>query len=139
MSPRGGTLGAMSDAPDETTPAPESPAEEEKNPQITIDEFARLELKAGVVIDAQPHPNADRLLVLKVALGEAEPRQVVAGIRSDWSPEAILGRRIIVASNLKPAKLRGVESQGMILAVRGTEKVIPVTLDGPFAPGTRVT
>jgi methionyl-tRNA synthetase len=130
----------------DTIPEPEEPILEPVKaldpplrPEVTIDEFAALDFRCGVVVQAEAHPDADRLLVLRVDLGEAEPRQVVAGIRSDWSPEAIMGRTIIVAANLKPAKLRGLWSHGMILAVRGTEKVIPLTLDGPALPGTRVT
>ena len=130
----------MSESIPTPTPPPENAADgTPKNPQITIDQFAAVDLRLGVVVFAEPHPDAERLLVLKVDIGEAEPRQVVAGIRSDWSPEAILGRSIIIAANLKPAKLRGLWSHGMILAVRGTERVIPLTVDGPVTPGTRVT
>ncbi|MCA9323023.1 MAG: methionine--tRNA ligase subunit beta [Planctomycetes bacterium] len=118
------------------TPAPEAPPE---TPRITIDQFAAVELRTGRVVAAEAHPDADRLLVMKVDTGDAEPRQIVAGIRSDWSPEDIVGKTLIICCNLKPAKLRGVVSQGMMLAVKGDERVWPLTLEGQAAPGTRVT
>ena len=106
---------------------------------ISIDEFVRTELRVAKVLEAEHHPNADKLLVLKVDVGEDQPRQVIAGIRSDYEPEELVGRTIIVVANLKPANLRGVESQGMTLAVRGEEKVLLLTVEGAAAPGTRVT
>ena len=121
------------------TPAPDQEVAEAKSPHISIDQFAAVDLRAGRVVEAHPHPDADRLLVMKVDIGEAEPRQIVAGIRSSYEPEELVGRTIIIVANLKPARLRGVESQGMILAVKGVEKVIPLGVDGAVAPGTRVS
>jgi methionyl-tRNA synthetase len=121
-----------------TAPAP-SPNQPVANPFLAIEDFQKVELKAGRVVAAEPHPSADRLLVLQVELGEEKPRQIVAGIRAHWAPEALVGRTIIVVANLKPAMLRGVESRGMLLAVRGVEKVIPLGLEGDVIPGTRVT
>ena len=124
----------------ESTPAPAGEkAQAAADPRISIDDFAKVELRVGVIKEAGAHPNADRLLVLQVDLGEESLRQVVAGIRSSWEPEELLGRTIVVAANLKPARLRGVESCGMILAVKGTSKVIPLGVDGDVEPGTRVT
>lgn len=131
--------GAPEAVPPDSPAAPPPPSSPPPAPEIGIDQFAAVDLRCGVVLEASPHPDADRLLVLRVDLGEPEPRQVVAGIREDWPPEAIVGRPVVIAANLKPAKLRGVWSKGMILAVRGTERVIPLTVDGPVAPGTRVT
>ncbi len=110
-----------------------------ENPLIDIDHFAQVILKTGIVVSAEAHPNADRLLVMQVDVGEEAPRQIVAGIRSDWAPGQIVGRRLIVCCNLKPAKLRGVESHGMMLAVRGNDRVWPIGVDGDISPGTRVT
>lgn len=81
---------------------------------ITIDDFAKVELKVGTVVSCEKHPKADRLLVEQVDLGD-ETRQIVSGIAKFFSPQEMVGRKVIVVSNLKPAKLRGVESQGMIL------------------------
>ena len=81
---------------------------------ITIDDFAKVELKVGTVITCEKHPKADKLLVEQVDLGD-ETRQIVSGIAKFYSPEAMIGQKVVVVTNLKPVKLRGVESQGMIL------------------------
>jgi methionyl-tRNA synthetase len=120
-------------------PPEETPPAEPEVPEVSIDHFAQVVLKTGVIRTAAPHPDADRLVVLQVDIGEARDRQIVAGIRSSWDPEDLPGRRIIVATNLKPARLRGVESRGMLLAVKGSERVELLTVEGDVAPGTRVT
>ncbi len=99
-------------------PKPAGPAAE-----ITFDDFAKVALRAGKVVSAEPHPDADRLLVLKVDIGEESPRQIVAGIANKYTPDALVGRQVVVVANLKPAMLRGVESQGMLLAAGGKEVV----------------
>jgi len=78
--------------------------------------FSKLNLKVAIIEDVLPHPNADKLYVLKINCGE--PRQLVAGIKQFYSPEQLKGKHIIIISNLKPAMLRGVESQGMLLAAQ---------------------
>ena len=85
---------------------------------ITIDQFKTVELRVATIVAAEPHPNADRLVVLRVDLG-GEQRQIVAGIRSTYDPAVLVGRQIVVVANLEPAMLRGVESQGMLLAAAG--------------------
>jgi len=105
---------------------------------ITIDDFARVDLRTAQVLSAEPHPNADRLLVLRIRLGDEE-RQLVAGIRPWYAPEALVGKTIIVVANLQPATLRGIESQGMLLAVRDEGGVRVLTPDGPVASGLRVS
>jgi methionyl-tRNA synthetase len=82
---------------------------------ITIEQFQQVELRVATVKTAEPHPNADRLLVLTVDLG-TEERQIVAGIRAHYDPATLVGTQVVVVANLEPAKLRGVESQGMLLA-----------------------
>ena len=109
-------------------PAPEKPEkpekpkmEETKKPAeettgiITIDDFAKVQLRVGRVFEAEPLEGSDKLLKLQVHIGE-EKRQIVAGIRANYSPEDLIGRQVVVVYNLKPAKLRGTESQGMLLA-----------------------
>jgi len=91
---------------------------------VTIEDFSQIELKVGTVKSVEPHPKADRLLVLQVELGEPAPRQLVAGIREHYQPNELVGRQVVVVANLKPAKLRGVESQGMLLAASDDEQVI---------------
>jgi methionyl-tRNA synthetase len=106
--------------------------------EITIDEFARVDLRVGTIRKAEPHPNADRLVVLSVDLGEPEARQLVAGIRAAYPPEMLVGRQVVVVANLKPAKLRGVESRGMILAASDASGLGLLAPDKPIAPGSRV-
>lgn len=106
--------------------------------KLSIDEFRKLELRVGTVISAEPHPNADRLLVLKVNLG-SEERQLVAGIRAHYEPEALVGRQLVVVANLEPAKLRGIESQGMILAASADDALAFITPERPITAGAKVS
>src|SRR5262249_50662109 len=85
-------------------------------PLISIDDFAKVELRVGQVLEAERVPKADKLLRMTVDLGEEKPRQILAGIALHYTPEQMLGRKIIVVANLQPRKLRGLESQGMLLA-----------------------
>jgi methionyl-tRNA synthetase len=86
---------------------------------IEYEDFAKLALRVGKVLEAAPHPNGDKLLVLKVDVGEARPRTICAGIRAVFAPESLVGRTVVVVANLKPRVLRGVPSEGMILAAGG--------------------
>ena len=114
--------------------------EETRQPEgITIQDFAKVELRVGRVKEASDHPNADRLLVLKVDLGEEQDRQLVAGIRGHYPAETLVGKNVIVVANLQPAKLRGVESQGMLLAARSGEEVVVLTTERDVAPGSAVS
>lgn len=108
----------------EQTPAPApvvapvvAPAAEEL---ISIDDFVKVKLKVGRVLEAEPIEGSDRLLKLQIVIGE-DKRQIVAGIKKNYTPEDLIGRQVIVCVNLKPAKLRGVESQGMLLAATDEE------------------
>ena len=93
---------------------------------ITIDDFIKVELRAATVLEAEKVPKADKLLRLVVDLGEAQPRQILAGIAQHYAPEDVVGRKIIVVSNLAPRKLRGLESNGMLLAASVGEDGRPV-------------
>jgi len=104
---------------------------------ITIEEFGKVELCVATIKAAEPHPNADRLLVLKIDLG-TEERQLVAGIRAHYAPEELVGKQIVVVTNLQPTTLRGVESQGMLLAASDGDKVIVLSPEKPIAPGSKV-
>jgi methionine--tRNA ligase beta chain len=106
---------------------------------ITFDDWQKIELRTAEVLAAETHPNADRLLVLRVRLGEEEERQLVAGIRGHYEPENLVGKTVIVLANLEPATLRGVESQGMLLAVKDGERVVVLSSDAAVSPGRRVT
>lgn len=128
----------MSDAPETPKPAADAAPAPAGPPQIAIDEFKKVVLKVGKVVECGNHPNADRLLVLKVDLG-GETRQIVSGIRKWYEPDALVGRSVIVVANLKPAKLRGEESQGMVLAASSGDNVILLQPDKDAAPGSAVS
>lgn len=106
--------------------------------EISIEEFGRLDLRIGTIRAATAHPNADRLLVLTIDLGEAAPRQLVAGIRAAYDVRSLPGQQVVVVANLKPATLRGVESQGMVLAASDADGLAVVAPGRRFTPGTKV-
>lgn len=97
---------------------------------MTIDDFKKFEFKIAQIVEAAVHPNADKLLVLKVDVG-GEVRQIVAGIRRSYAPEQLVGKRICVVANLDPAVIRGVESQGMLMAASDEQGVSVLTPDRP--------
>lgn len=112
------------------------PKKEEMNNQISIDDFSKIELVVGTVEKCEKHPNADKLLVSQINIGK-ETRQIVSGIADFYSPEDMIGRKVIVVANLKPAQLRGVESQGMILA--GSKKKLLELVSVEHLPnGTKI-
>lgn len=104
---------------------------------VKVNPFAKLNLKVAEIKDVQPHPNADKLYVLQIHLGN-EHRQLVAGIKAYYKPEELIGKKIIVVSNLKPANLRGVDSQGMLLAAE-KKGVVKLLDPGNAALGDQVT
>ncbi len=128
----------------------------------TIDDFIKFEFKIAKIVDAQDHPNADKLLVLKIDVGETEPveappclpagrhaapvhdpatkyKQIAAGITKSYSKEKLVGKYIVVVNNLEPAVLRGVESNGMLLAATGADGMpILISPEKPMEPGARV-
>ena len=106
---------------------------------ITIDDFKKVVLKVGKVVEASAHANANKLLVLKVDLGGGETRQVVSGIKQWYTPEQLLGKNVILVANLAPAVLRGVESQGMVLAATSGDQVILLSPEKEAAPGSKVS
>ncbi len=111
-------------------PAAETPAKvEEPAPgiaYINIDDFAKVEMRVGEIKTAERIPKADKLLKFTIDLGEPEPRQILAGIAQYYEPENLIGRKVIVVANLAPRKLRGLESQGMILAAAVGDEGRPV-------------
>lgn len=105
---------------------------------ITIEDFKKLDVRIGRVIEAKDHPNAQRLLVLKVDIG-GEIRQLVAGIKSSYAPESLVGKSIVVLCNLQPANLRGVESNGMLLAASHECKITLLVPEEALPPGSKVS
>ncbi|MBI5519386.1 MAG: methionine--tRNA ligase [Desulfovibrio sp.] len=120
-------------APPKEPAAPAGPLE-----NIEFADFQKLDLRVGTVLEAAKHPDADKLLIVKVALGEAEPRQIVAGLADRFSPDELVGRQVVVVANLAPRKLRGVQSQGMILVAKDAEVTRLLTASGPVDDGGKV-
>lgn len=104
---------------------------------ISIKDFQNIELKVAQIEAVEPHPNADKLWVLRISIGE-ENRQLVAGIRKHYQAEELVGKKIVVVSNLEPAVIRGVESQGMLLAAGDGEKVVLLTPERDIASGSKI-
>ena len=109
--------------------------------EITIDDFARIQLRVGEILTAEKVEKADKLLKFTVKIGE-ETRTIVSGIAKFYTPEETVGKRVVVVYNLKPAKLRGIESQGMLLCAceqtQEGESVVLVTPEKPVASGSTV-
>ena len=101
-------------------------AEKTEEEYISIDDFAKIQFKVAEIIDVKDHPKADRLLILKLKVGE-ETRQVVSGIKEYYSAEELIGKKVVIVANLKPIKLRGEESRGMILAAEKDGKLTLVS------------
>lgn len=126
----------MSDEPAQPPEKAQLPAK----PEITIDDFLKLDLRVATVKECVPHPNADKLLVLQLDDGTPAGRQVCAGLRGIYEPEQFVGRQIVVVANLAPRKMRGEISQGMLLAASNADRteVIFLTPEKPIAPGSVV-
>ncbi|OOP56474.1 MAG: methionine--tRNA ligase subunit beta [Candidatus Brocadia carolinensis] len=106
---------------------------------ISIEDFLKIDLRVAEVKHAEPHPNADKLLILKIDAGDGvEGRQIVAGIRSAYNPEDLIGKKIVIVNNLAPATLRGVESQGMLLAAKDDGHVVILTTEKDVKPGSKI-
>ena len=136
---------APSAAPGTEHPAPstststEHPAQSTSGARISIDDFMKVELRVARVIAAERVPKSKKLLKLNVDVGNNEERTIVAGIAESYEPEALVGRTIAVVYNLNPAKLMGIESNGMVLAASPDGgKATLVSFEEPPAPGTRV-
>ncbi len=104
---------------------------------ISIQDFSEIHLRVAEITAVEEHPDADKLLVLKIDAGDGE-KQLVAGIKNHYSAEELVGKKIIVVNNLTPAVLRGVESQGMLLAAKDGDKVVLLTPEKDVESGSRV-
>src|SRR5438067_5245783 len=113
---------------------------EPTNTTIPYDDFAKVQLRTATVLECKAHPNADKLLVLQVDLGN-EKRQICAGLRQHYQPEQLVGKQIIVVANLAPRTMRGEVSQGMLLAATDAVigKVIFVTPSESVGVGSKVS
>ena len=104
---------------------------------ISIQDFSEIDLRVAEIKAVEEHPDADKLLILKIDAGDGE-KQLVTGIKNHYSAEELVGKKIIIVNNLAPAVLRGVESQGMLLAARNSDKVVLLTTEKDVEPGSRV-
>ena len=118
---------------------PQQVEQKQAKDEISIDDFAKIELKVGKVVACEKAPKADKLLCSKIDVGEDKPRTVVSGIAAYYSPEQMVGKSVIVVTNLKPVKLRGILSEGMILCAEGEDgKLSVVSPETVIAPGGEV-
>ncbi|MTM43000.1 methionine--tRNA ligase subunit beta, partial [Turicibacter sanguinis] len=115
----------------------EKAVEVEEIPQIGIDDFMKVEIKVGEIKECKQHPKADRLLVSQIDLG-SEVRQIVSGIAEHYQPEQLVGKKVLVVTNLKPVKLRGELSQGMVLAASNDGKLTLPTIIDELPNGSKV-
>jgi len=110
--------------------------------KITYQEFEKLDIRIGLIIDAESIPKSRNLVKLKVDIGEPEPRQILAGISQYYKPEELKGRKIVVLANLEPRKLMGLESNGMLLAADVNDQPfllkVPDDAADKITPGSRV-
>ena len=127
-----GAQGAQSATQAGPAPVPATPA------IITIDDFAKIELKTAKVLEAEKMPKSQRLLKLKVDAGEAEPRTILAGIAESYEPEQLIGKSIVIVANLAPRKMMGLESNGMVLAASPEGGKAFVINSEPAPPGIKV-
>ncbi|HUH00667.1 MAG TPA: methionine--tRNA ligase [Kofleriaceae bacterium] len=124
-------------APTTPAPAPTTPTRP-LAPPVTFQDFQRLDFRVALIKAAEPVPKTKKLLKLRVDVGEPSERQVIAGIAAAYPPESLVGRKVILLANLEPATIRGVESQGMVLAI-GDEEILGLSaIDKDVPPGTIV-
>ena len=106
-------------------------------PNIAYDLFAKLDLRVATIVAAEPHPNADKLLKLKLDDGTPQGRQVCAGIKAWYDPASLVGKQVVIVANLEPRMLRGEESAGMVLAASDLKEGASPGADGKFADDAR--
>lgn len=104
---------------------------------VAFQDFAKLQLRTAKVLSVEPHPDAERLYLIKIDGGDEE-RQLVAGLRPYYEPDELAGKTIVVVWNLEPAKIRGQVSQGMLLAAQEGDTVSVLSPDKPISPGQQV-
>lgn len=105
---------------------------------ISFDDFAKVELKVGTILEAEDLEGSEKLLKLKVDLGEEEPRQILAGVKQWYQPEDFVGKQVVVVTNLEPKMMMGLESQGMMLAADAEGGPIFLTVPKKVPPGTKI-
>ncbi len=108
--------------------------------KIKYEDFSKVEFKIGVIKECVKHPNADRLLVFQIDVGEENPRQIISSIAEFYTPEEVIGKRVVVVTNLAKAKFRGMDSDGMLVcaSLPNDEDVELLTITKDFPGGTKV-
>ena len=117
----------------------DSDKDEESKEEITYDDFAKIELVVGKILSCEDHPDADKLLVFKVDIGEENPRTIISGIKKWYGVDDLVGKNVIVVKNLAPRKMRGIESQGMLLAADYKDDLTMLTTLKDMKPGSVVS
>lgn len=128
---------APAETPVDAPPAKAEPKKEEPK-KLSFDKFLQTELRVARIVEAARVEGTDKLLQLQLDVGELGPRQIVAGIAEAYEADQLVGKRIVIVANLKAARIRGVESQGMLLAADLDGRPIVATFDEDVPPGTRV-
>lgn len=105
---------------------------------ITIEDFSKVELKVGTVLEAEEMEESEKLIKLVVDLGEGQPRQVLAGVKQWYKPEDLKGKQVVIVANLEPRLMMGLESQGMMLAADSESGPIFLTTPKEVPPGTKI-
>ncbi len=105
---------------------------------ITIDDFAKIELKVGTILEAEKIAESDKLIKLQVDLGEEQPRQILAGVKQWYEGEDLIGKQVIVVANLEPKKLMGYDSEGMLLAASCEDRPVFLTVSQPTPNGAKI-
>lgn len=104
---------------------------------VSFDDFKKLEIVTARVEEARDHPDASKLLILKIDTGDAK-KEIIAGIKNYYPKEGLIGKTIVIVNNLEPAVIRGVESTAMLLAAKDAEGISILTPDRPVKPGSKV-
>lgn len=117
----------------------EEKSKESKEEYIDFEDFTKVDLVVGKILEAKEHPNADKLLVFRVDIGEDEPRTIISGIKKWYAPEDLVGKNVIVVRNLAPRKMRGIESQGMLLAADFEDDLSLLSTLEDLKPGAKVS
>ena len=104
---------------------------------VSIQEFMKLDLRIAEIKAVRPHPNADKLIIMDVDNG-TQVKQIIAGIRAYYTPESLVGKRVVLVNNLEPALLRGERSEGMLLAAEDQGRIVVLVPEQPVSPGAKV-
>jgi len=106
---------------------------------VTFEEFKKLDIRIAKILEVEDHPSADRLYILKIDTGEGDVRTIVAGVKKSYNKEELIGKNIVVVINLEPATIRGIQSNGMLLAASDESGICVLMPDKNPAPGSKIS